>query len=669
MSKYDVFISFKNTDSRGKNTRDFYMAKELYEALTRHHIRVFFSPETLRENAVSNYAEFIDNAIEESDILIAVGSLAEHFKSKWVFYELDSFRNELLSGRKDETRAGMISYISRDVRVEKLPLFLRKCEVFYELEKIVEWVSRRKKFSGQVAARFVPQEPPAPAADFSPGSYLLEHYQILQLIGRGGMSSVYLAMDELRKKPVAVKVTNNRGVMDFESMKEAVRAEAAILMRLNHPCFPRIYDVIEKPEMVVMIMDYIEGHTLREVIHEKGAMKEEQVIHIGRQLCEVLQYLHQMDPPVIYRDLKPGNIILRPDKNIMLLDFGTAREYKPRNLSDTTCLGTRGYAAPEQYGGMGQTDARTDIYGLGVTLYHLATKMDPAMPPYEIKPIREIVPALSRQLEFIIGKATRSDPDERYQSAEEMLYYLNNPKKVKLPHESIFLSLFNRRNKQNRGKPIPSDSAGSAPRVPVSVPVVPSPRETVTIPIAPPEVMGSHKMTAPIPYEGPKTHELTEPMFDDAPATQELTPEEKEMTARNLFVNMAETAQINSTTAVCFSIPDKVSVEAEDSVYLYFFTTYSADKVKKRIVSSGLGANVKTEKLVLIPKDSIVSVSLRSDDVRFNKPMVRFLWDGTLCFSRIRIEKLLSDKQVIPVTATIAVDGKELKAVSFELSR
>ena len=124
--------------------------------------------------------------------------------------------------------------------------------------------------------------------------------------------------------------------------------------------------------------------------------------------------------------MKPANIILKPDGNLSLIDFGTAREFKADKTEDTACLGTVGYAAPEQFGGLGQTDERTDIYGLGATLYHLLTGHNPSLPPYEIKPIRSINPNLSQGLENILLCATEKDPEQRYQNAEEFLYAISH---------------------------------------------------------------------------------------------------------------------------------------------------------------------------------------------------------------------------------------------------
>lgn len=262
------------------------------------------------------------------------------------------------------------------------------------------------------------------------GSLVDRKYKILNKVGQGGMSVVYLAMNEKANKQWAVKEVRKDGVLDFEAVKQGLVAETDILKRLNHPNLPSIIDVIDTEESFIIIMDYIQGNSLNKALEEYGAQPQENVIEWAKQLCDVLGYLHSRTPPIIYRDMKPANIMLKPDGNVMLIDFGTAREYKEKNLADTTCLGTVGYAAPEQFGGMGQTDARTDIYCLGATLYHLVTGMNPCEPPYEIKPIRDINPALSSGLERIIQKCTQRDPNDRYQSAAEMMYALEHYEEI-----------------------------------------------------------------------------------------------------------------------------------------------------------------------------------------------------------------------------------------------
>ena len=260
------------------------------------------------------------------------------------------------------------------------------------------------------------------------GSLVDGKYKILNTVGQGGMSVVYLAMNEKANKQWAVKEVRKDGVKDFEVVKQGLVAETDILKKLSHPNLPSIIDVIDTEESFIIIMDYIQGNSLNKTLEEYGAQPQENVIAWAKQLCDVLGYLHTRTPPIIYRDMKPANIMLKPDGNVTLIDFGTAREYKEKNLADTTCLGTVGYAAPEQFGGMGQTDARTDIYCLGATLYHLVTGMNPCEPPYKIRPIREINPSLSAGLERIILKCTQPDPDDRYQSAAELMYALEHYK-------------------------------------------------------------------------------------------------------------------------------------------------------------------------------------------------------------------------------------------------
>lgn len=262
------------------------------------------------------------------------------------------------------------------------------------------------------------------------GSLVDGKYKILNKVGQGGMSVVYLAMNEKANKQWAVKEVRKDGIKDFEVVKQGLVAETDILKKLNHPNLPSIVDVIDTDDSFIIIMDYIQGNSLNKALDEFGAQPQDHVISWAKQLCDVLGYLHTRTPAIIYRDMKPANIMLKPDGNVTLIDFGTAREFKEKNLADTTCLGTVGYAAPEQFGGMGQTDARTDIYCLGATLYHLVTGMNPCEPPYEIKPIREINPSLSSGLERIILKCTQRDPNDRYQSAAELMYALEHYEEI-----------------------------------------------------------------------------------------------------------------------------------------------------------------------------------------------------------------------------------------------
>ena len=258
------------------------------------------------------------------------------------------------------------------------------------------------------------------------GSIIDGKYKILNVIGKGGMSVVYQAVNERANKQWAIKEIRKDGVQNYEVVRQNLIAETDMLKKLNHPNLPSIIDVIDRQGTFLIVMDYIEGKPLSDILKASGAQPQEDVIEWAKQLCDVLGYLHSRRPAIIYRDMKPSNVMLKPDGNVTLIDFGTAREFKSTSVADTTCLGTRGYAAPEQFGGQGQTDARTDIYCLGATMYHLVTGHNPATPPYEMYPIRQWNPMLSSGLEEIILKCTQLNPNDRYQNCAELLYALDN---------------------------------------------------------------------------------------------------------------------------------------------------------------------------------------------------------------------------------------------------
>ena len=261
---------------------------------------------------------------------------------------------------------------------------------------------------------------------FPRGAVVGGKYEILRVIGRGGMSVVYQVNDLHLSRNWALKAVRRDGVENEVLIRRGLATEIGVLKRLSHPGLPRIVDVIEEADMICVVMDYLEGRTLREVVDLYGPRPQEEVAAWGIQLCGVLGYLHTRKPPIIYRDMKPGNVMLKPEGDLVLFDFGIAREMRAGGTADTVCLGTIGYAAPEQFGDRGQSDPRTDIYGLGATLYHLITGKNPGDPPYHMVPIRQVDPALSPGLEAILLKCTRRDPAERYQNCAELLYDLEN---------------------------------------------------------------------------------------------------------------------------------------------------------------------------------------------------------------------------------------------------
>lgn len=258
------------------------------------------------------------------------------------------------------------------------------------------------------------------------GTVIDDKYEILKEIGRGGMSVVYLAMDRRLNKQWAVKEIRRQGSgRRDEVVINSLLAEANMMKRLDHPALPRIVDIIDNGVTIFVVMDYIEGESLDKILLAEGPQDEEKVIEWAKQIADALRYLHSQKPPIIYRDMKPANVMLKPEGNIKIIDFGIAREYKETSLADTTVLGTKGYCPPEQY--TGQTDARSDIFALGMTMHHLLSGQDPRGENNGYAPVRQWNPRVSEGMEKIIDKCVEPVPEKRYQNCTSLIYDLDHP--------------------------------------------------------------------------------------------------------------------------------------------------------------------------------------------------------------------------------------------------
>ncbi|HXZ05780.1 MAG TPA: serine/threonine-protein kinase, partial [Ktedonobacteraceae bacterium] len=216
---------------------------------------------------------------------------------------------------------------------------------------------------------------------------LKQRYRIISQVGKGGFGAVYKAADlQFGNRQVAIKEMSQSSLSQQELIEatEAFKREALLLAGLTHPNLPRIYEQFTDTGRWYLVMDFIEGETLEDHLDKikGGKFPVEQVLEIGIQLCTVLEYLHMRQPPIIFRDLKPANVMLTIHGHIYLIDFGIARHFKPGQAKDTTALGSTGYAAPEQYG-KAQTTPSADIYALGVTLHQLLSGNDPADTPFQ----------------------------------------------------------------------------------------------------------------------------------------------------------------------------------------------------------------------------------------------------------------------------------------------
>ncbi len=259
-----------------------------------------------------------------------------------------------------------------------------------------------------------------------PGITLASRYLVEEVIGIGGMGSVFRARDlhfPQILKMVAIKEMTNQ-VRD-PGLKEIYyknfEREANILASLSHPAVPMVYDFFEQGENVYLVMEFIQGKDLEEIVRDKNShLSEELVTGWGIELCDVLQYLHTHKPePIIFRDIKPSNIMVNQFGRIVLVDFGIAKAFQTGQKG--TMMGTEGYSPPEQY--RGEATPQVDVYALGATLHHLLTRIDPQQEPpftFHERLIHEINPRVSLQLEGIIYKALEYHPENRFQSALEM---------------------------------------------------------------------------------------------------------------------------------------------------------------------------------------------------------------------------------------------------------
>ncbi len=262
------------------------------------------------------------------------------------------------------------------------------------------------------------------------GGVFLDKYTLIRPLGKGGEGSVFLAWDQRLQRYVAIKrirrleeagEAETGQTQDVEG--EGGMREAEHLRQLQHPMLPVIFDLFEDDKGVrCLVMEYIQGMTLGDYIERNGYVREKQACIWGKQLTEVLTYLHTRRPPVIYRDLKPQNVIVCPDGHLRLVDFGAAYRKNFGAAEERRMAFTPGYGAPEQSGRNGQgirADERSDIYALGMLLYYMVTGADIAKPPYAALSVREYQPFAGERIEEIIRRCIRVDPEERYQLAVE----------------------------------------------------------------------------------------------------------------------------------------------------------------------------------------------------------------------------------------------------------
>lgn len=244
------------------------------------------------------------------------------------------------------------------------------------------------------------------------GHILDKKYEVIGILGRGGMGKVYLCKNTRLGNLWAIKEV----IQDTKDID--ILAEAIILKNLNHPGIRRIVDIFYENKRLYMVQDYVEGQTLKEYVKVNGKMKAEKIYKITSDLCDIVGYLHSLNPAIIYRDIKPSNIMITPDEKVVLIDFGISKVYEADMSHDTVCTGSNGYAAPEQYG-LGKCCTQTDVYGIGMLIYFMFKGKDPFT---GVEPLLDENYDRNNDEDFkkIIQQCVKIDKKDRYSSVEAL---------------------------------------------------------------------------------------------------------------------------------------------------------------------------------------------------------------------------------------------------------
>lgn len=349
---------------------------------------------------------------------------------------------------------------------------------------------------------------------FPPGTVIANRYEVIRLVGQGGMSNLYLCKDRKYQNALVVIKEMTAAYSDPKEQQMAVNLfhrEAKLLASLNHRHIPKVYDYFQFQGKYYLSMEFVDGEDLGKKLMDKpGPMDEKDVAELGTQMATVLYYLHVHKPPIVFRDVKPSNIMMTA-QGVKLIDFGIARHFDVAKKGDTMRIGSPGYAPPEQYSG--QTDPRSDVYALGVTLHHAVTGRDPTTTntPFILPPPRDLNPKCSQQMADIIKKATQLDPASRYQTMLEMkrdLAAIANP------------GAASGTRVVSGPPPTPKNRPGST--VPHSGPPPTTPAQNAQQP-----AQGSQSQTAAQPQTGPSQPQTQQPQQQKGQSNGQTQPKKK----------------------------------------------------------------------------------------------------------------------------------------------
>jgi serine/threonine-protein kinase len=266
----------------------------------------------------------------------------------------------------------------------------------------------------------------------APDRIVAGQYQVMRLLGEGASGRVWLVRDlkERGNRWALKELTPGGSELSPRESRELVAKEIRFLRSLKHPGLPKLVDVIEENGIEYVVMERIEGFTLEQVCaNQGGRLKPPDVVNWGTQAARILNYLHSRTPAVVFRDVKPSNLMLDADGAIRLIDLGIARTFNPTRPGDTHCIGTPGYCPPEQY--QGRTSPATDVYATGATMFNLLSGEDPEKCKFKFPLVSTLVPEVSEAVDAVISRCLLTNPADRYQNGGELVEALRGILAVK----------------------------------------------------------------------------------------------------------------------------------------------------------------------------------------------------------------------------------------------